>query len=173
MLQRLLLTACFTFAVCLAHGAVTLSECRAALLSPPHKATLEHILTQHSHPAGQAVINAYLGCFTARLAEFSYNPISKWKYFSDGRKLIEEAVLSDSGDSEIRFIRFCVQSKAPTFLGYRDALTDDTRNVISALQRGWLDDHLSFRSKVATFMIAHAELQSDELHFLNQIVLSK
>ncbi len=59
------------------------------------------------------------------MARYAFNPFSKMSYFSNGKKLLERAIEKDSKNTELRFIRFTIQTQAPKFLGYHHAINED------------------------------------------------
>jgi len=144
---------------------------RQLLLGEPTKTDLVHALSSANTSSLVAVQQAYLGCFTARLADFSYNPYTKWRSFTDGRELIEKAVVLEPDNAEVRFVRLCVQTKAPSFLNYHSQVEEDTNIVLIALQRGWLNTEHEFRSKVAQFMLLYAKLTTEQRQMVRQFVL--
>lgn len=85
-----------------------------------------------------AVNLAYLGGFQTILAKHVFSPIEKLKTFKEGKKLIDEAVLKEPNNIEIRFIRLSVQKNAPDFLGYKSNVKEDeefirkNRNTVSS-----------------------------------------
>ncbi len=76
---------------------------------------------------------AYHGAAYTMLADCVQGPMKKWKYFNRGKQIIEEAILLDPEDPEIRFIRFMVQDRAPAFLSY-DNRDEDLPELIQAIQ---------------------------------------
>ncbi len=74
---------------------------------------------------GGTTEKGYLGAALMLSARYGMNPFRKHRDFSEGRLLLEEAIATDPGNAELRFLRFCIQSNAPRFLGYRGDLADD------------------------------------------------
>lgn len=80
----------------------------------------------------------YLGGLQAVLANHVFNPISKLSTFNEGKKNIEQAIKNEPDNAELRFIRLSIQKNAPSFLGYRSSINEDTefikknRNQISS-----------------------------------------
>jgi hypothetical protein len=86
-----------------------------------------------------SVVNlAYLGGYKTIWANHVFSPIEKLKTFKEGKKLIDEAVLKEPNNIEIRFIRLSVQKNAPAFLGYKSNVKEDeefirkNRNTVSS-----------------------------------------
>jgi hypothetical protein len=84
----------------------------------------------------------YLGAFQTIWAKHVTNPISKLRTFSRGKKNIDEAVIADPNNIEIRLVRLSVQINSPAFLGYRNNIDEDkkfiqanNKNITSAVLR--------------------------------------
>lgn len=92
-------------------------------------------LFEKSKP-GLPVLRAYNGAASAAAPECITNPATKISWFRKGRTLLDEAVLSDPSNFEIRFLRFATQDKAPGFLGYNDNLKEDKIYLINNLSKG-------------------------------------
>ena len=69
---------------------------------------------------------AYLGGLQTIWARHVFSPISKLNTFKEGKKNIEQAIENDPKNLEIRFIRLSVQKNAPSFLGYKANINEDT-----------------------------------------------
>lgn len=77
---------------------------------------------------------AYLGASLTVLAKFGFNPFSKIKNFKEGKDLIENAVIKDPRNLEIRYIRLGVQSYVPFFLNYKDDIEKDKAIILDAIK---------------------------------------
>lgn len=81
---------------------------------------------------------AYLGGLQTIWANHVFSPISKLNTFKEGKKNIEQAIKKEPENVELRFIRLSVQKNAPSFLGYKSNINEDTefikknRNQISS-----------------------------------------
>jgi hypothetical protein len=76
------------------------------------------------------VIAGYRGMGYMLLAKHSYNPVTKLSAFSKGKKLLENAILAESRNVELRFLRLSVQLNAPGFLNYSDEIAQDKKLII-------------------------------------------
>lgn len=72
----------------------------------------------------------YKASVTMLLAEHTFNPFKKLKYFNKGKKMLQEAVEADRTNIELRFLRFTAQSNAPSFLGYDDHIQADKKFLL-------------------------------------------
>ena len=68
---------------------------------------------------------AYNACATMMMAKHVYNPFSKLSYFNKGKKLLEKCINANNENIEIRFLRFAIQTKSPSFLGYNNSIEKD------------------------------------------------
>ncbi len=73
-----------------------------------------------------AVHLGYLGGLQTIWANHVFSPISKLNTFKEGKKNIEQAIKKEPNNVELRFIRLSVQKNAPSFLGYRSNINEDT-----------------------------------------------
>lgn len=72
---------------------------------------------------------AYLGALQTIWANHVFNPISKLNTFKEGKKNIEQAIKKEPANVELRFIRLSVQKNAPSFLGYKPNINEDTEFI--------------------------------------------
>lgn len=61
------------------------------------------------------------------------NPFTKFSYFKKGKILLEKAITQDLKNIELRFIRYCVQTNAPSIVDYNDKINDDKKILFSYL----------------------------------------
>jgi len=109
------------------------------------------LVMQLRHGSRGNTEKGYLGAALMLSARYGINPFRKHRDFSEGKVLLEEAIAKDHGNAELRFLRFCIQSNAPRFLGYRDDLAGD-----------WL-----FLSRWLEGSTAHSELRRRIAESLN------
>lgn len=94
----------------------------------------EELLELSGNQKDAAVIfQGYHGAANMMIAKHVGNPFSKLSYFKNGKKILEEAIQADKENIELRFLRFSVQSEAPGFLGYRDAVEEDKKLLLQGL----------------------------------------
>ena len=70
-------------------------------------------------------IDAYIGANNLLISKFSKNIVKKFKYFEEGKNLIEQAIKNDPKNIEIIFIRYLNQINSPWFLNYNQNLGED------------------------------------------------
>jgi hypothetical protein len=79
------------------------------------------------------LLQAYAGILHALKAKHVFSPFSKISHLRRGLRLLNDAVTSAPAEFEVRFLRFSLLHNIPSFLGYRDALRDDTEAVFTLL----------------------------------------
>jgi hypothetical protein len=84
---------------------------------------------------GNAVWVAYHGVVTISMARFTVNPVRRYHYFKEGKKLIEKSVAMEPLNVEVRFLRLSVQDHTPSFLGYNDSIESDKKYILEQLSR--------------------------------------
>lgn len=72
---------------------------------------------------------AYLGALQTIWANHVFSPVSKLGTFKEGKKNIEQAIKKEPDNVELRFIRLSVQKNAPSFLGYKSNINEDTEFI--------------------------------------------
>lgn len=84
----------------------------------------------HGHP--EPLMQCYKGMAMLLKAGNVINPYYKWAYFNKGKMLLEHAIKRDPQNPEIRFMRFCAQTNAPSFLNYSSNRNDDKELLLKA-----------------------------------------
>lgn len=110
----------------------------------------------------EALKLAYLGSSEAMLAEYGYNPFSKFNMFKRGTEQIEKAVILAPENAEIRFLRLGVQTNAPSFLGYNTNQNEDVGMILKGLTIGAFQKDSSFRTKVINYLANKAPLSEQQ-----------
>ena len=91
------------------------------------KALCEKMINELSETKNNsATYLGYLGGFQTIWANHVFSPISKLNTFKEGKKNIEKAIKKEPENVELRFIRLSVQKNAPSFLGYKSNVKEDT-----------------------------------------------
>ncbi len=76
------------------------------------------------------IITGYYASALTIKAKFVFSPFSKLEYFNKGTKLLDKTVTENPDNIELRFMRFCIQTRAPHFLGYDDMLKTDIKLIV-------------------------------------------
>jgi len=108
------------------------------------KAALESI------PAPNECIKGYIGATYMVEAKHVYNPSTKLSYFNNGKNLLDNAIKKEPGNIELKFIRICIQTNAPSFLGYNKHIETDKAFIISTYA---VQTDVDLKKRIKEFMI--------------------
>lgn len=99
----------------------------------------------------QPLLAGYKACATMVMAKYTINPFSRFNYFKTGKKLLEGSIAADPKNIELRFMRYSVQTNAPSFLNYTQNVADDKlflqRNVVTLTDLSLKNTILSYLKK--------------------------
>ncbi len=138
-------------------------SCRSIYFSEPSEEQALLLQKTASEIKGNEALKlAYLGSAEAMLAEYGYNPFSKFKMFKRGTEQIEKAVLLAPENPEIRFLRLGVQTNAPSFLGYNTNQNEDVGMILKGLANGAFQNESSYRTKVINYIANKAPLSEQQ-----------
>ncbi len=169
--MRSLLVICFSVlsAPLWASGHNVLELRRLYYKANEDKASSELFCTQMEmlEAKGDALLLCYKGVARMMAAKHRVNPYKKLTLFQEGRELLEDAVRRDPANTEVRFMRFCVQSQAPGILGYSSNMKEDKRLL---LQRwpGMRDADL--KGRIRSFLLRYGECSAAEKQVLEGVV---
>ncbi|MDZ4664978.1 MAG: hypothetical protein SGJ15_08900 [Bacteroidota bacterium] len=76
------------------------------------------------------LLSGYKGMAYMIRANYSWNPYNKFSFFLKGKDLLDNAIEQDPINIELRWLRFCVQTNAPSFLGYSGKTKEDKAAVL-------------------------------------------
>lgn len=148
---------------------ITVAEVRA--LYPrcnKEKEVCEQLFAKLSeaHIENNSLLNAYYGAVAANLANHAKEPGQKIKLFNLGRRLLENAVLSDSLSIEIRFLRFTIQANCPESLHYNKSMPADKLFIMNFLETG---SHSSLRKNITSYILASKNFSKEERERIRMI----
>ena len=83
----------------------------------------------------ESVHLGYKGSATMMKARYGLNPFTKLSNFINGKKMLEKAISMDTNNAELRYLRFTIQTNAPSFLGYRSNLNTDKKFLVASLHK--------------------------------------
>ena len=75
-------------------------------------------------PGNENIIKGYKAVCTSALAQYIFNPYTKYQLFNEGKAQLEESIATEKG-VEIVFLRVVIQLSIPKFLGYADDIEND------------------------------------------------
>ncbi|NEU08248.1 hypothetical protein GZH53_07985 [Flavihumibacter sp. R14] len=117
-------------------NASTLPEIRSLYRKAAGQEKSCRILTELQIPDKGENISELIGykaAATMVMAKYVLNPISKINYFRKGKNMLEKAVRNDTKNVELRFLRFTIQTNAPSFLGYNNSIKTDQQFLTVSL----------------------------------------
>lgn len=97
------------------------------------------------------ILLCYKGMSYMMRAKHNINPISKLSAFNKGKEFLELAVKYDLENVEVRFMRFSVQTNAPSMLNYNQDINEDKELLIKAWKSGITD--IDLKQKIKGFML--------------------
>lgn len=116
----------------------------------------------------EPLTQAYRGVSNIFMARFVWSPWSKYNYFTTGRDLLENAIESDKFNIEMRYLRYTVQTNAPSFLSYNSHINLDKNLIL----KNWVnlkDEDL--KNRISVYMSSDKNLtESERAEFRNFIL---
>ena len=95
------------------------------------------------------VLVGYKACGTMMMAKYVFNPFSKLSYFRRGKKILETVIAANSDVVELRFLRYSIQTNAPSFLGYNKHIAEDKMFLKKAVP---LLDDAAFKARIDDYL---------------------
>lgn len=75
--------------------------------------------------SGLSISEVYLASAYMQMAKYVFSPYSKLKYFNKGKDMLEVFISKNSNSIDGKYVRYMVQSNAPSFLGYSSDMVSD------------------------------------------------
>jgi hypothetical protein len=76
------------------------------------------------------VITGYRGAAAALMADHSKGKAEKLKFFREGRSLLEQSIIKDNSNAELRLLRLSIQSNCPKVLNYNKDIPADKKFIL-------------------------------------------
>jgi len=95
-------------------------------------------------------------------------PLTKLKYFKEGKKELNDVIKKNPKNVEIRYLRFSMQKQIPNFLGYHDNINEDFNLIINDIEICTMHD--SLKNKIISNMLLLNNLTSDEKSELTKLM---
>lgn len=105
------------------------------------------------------IIIGYKGAIMAAMANHIKNKQEKLKLFNSGKKFIDQSVITDNENVELRFLRFTIQSNCPKALGYNNQLDSDKKFILDNLDS---IKNSSLKKKMGSFLLESNYLSTAE-----------
>jgi hypothetical protein len=121
----------------------------------------------------QPVRLGYKGMASFMLAYHSRNPLSKLKYFIEGKGSLEKAIEHAPASPELRYLRFTVQTNAPAFLNYGRNIDEDKKILLAALVSPTQDGiDRDLRQRMLDYMLESKYCSDRDKQLLFQVELT-
>lgn len=124
-----------------------------------HDAEVFKAFLASSPDVDRAILLAYQGMYYMIKANLSWNPYEKLSFFNKGKNMLEEAIARNPANMELRFLRFCVQSNAPVFLGYSSKLDEDKNSILQAYSSS---KDIDLKKRIKTFITENTASSDNE-----------
>lgn len=103
------------------------------------------------------------------MAKHVFNPYSKFKYFLDGKKILETVIHKNPENIELKLIRFAIQVNIPNFLGYNNDINSDKAFLLKKITTldVKLHDDSTLKELIIKYLIESKKCNKSELEKLN------
>lgn len=123
-------------------------------------------LLKDYHENNNCKYAGYKACATILMAKHVGNPFKKYYYFKEGKKLLEKCIDNEIDNAELRYLRFTIQTNAPTFLGYCSEIQSDKVFLMESINKIKDSD---LRHLIISTLKRSKVLNSNEMQLLKSI----
>lgn len=117
-----------------------------------------------------AEAKGYIAAMNFMKSQYVSFPTTKLKYFKIGKKQLDEVIANNTGNVEMRYIRFLMQKQIPSFLGYHKNIDEDFEAIVSGIKAYKLERAL--KMKIVNNMLLVDNLTSTEKSELDKLKLN-
>jgi len=114
-----------------------ISHFRASFVEIKNYETAEAFLAtevSESNFSFSVTIRSYKAVCKMMMAQYVYNPFTKYSWFNKGKTLLEQSIVLDKNVENI-YLRLIVQINVPSFLGYKTEIESDTKYILENLEK--------------------------------------
>lgn len=116
-------------------------------------------------------IIAYRGATEALLTKHEWSPFAKLEYLRMSQTSLTNAVVADSENLEVRFIRYAVEKNIPRFLGFSQHVNEDEKIIaVGIKEANKLNIDPSFTEYIINFMIENSDLPNEKIYELRLVL---
>ncbi|MFD1294433.1 hypothetical protein ACFQ5N_11355 [Lutibacter holmesii] len=112
----------------------------------------------------------YIAAMNFMKSRFVKNPFTKFKYFKIGKKELDEVILNNPKNVEMRYIRYLMQKQIPEFLGYHENISEDFNVIADLIESSTLNEVM--KRKILKNMLLVSNLTIEEKNILTKIETS-
>ncbi|WP_111708356.1 hypothetical protein [Lutibacter citreus] len=113
-----------------------------------------------------AEAKGYYAAMVFMKSRFVKNPFSKLKHFKQGKKILDQDIVENPLNVEIRYIRYIMQKQIPNFLGYNDFISEDFNVITQEMVNAKLD--LALKKYILNNMLLLESLKIEEKEKIEQ-----
>lgn len=135
-MKRILSSFLFVIFFCISFAGEDISHFRKSFEGIKDYETAEAFLDteiSESNYRSAVTINSYKAVCNMMMAQYVYNPFSKYSWFNKGKKLLEQTIVLDKNVENI-YLRLIVQLNVPSFLSYTTEIESDTKFILENLE---------------------------------------
>ncbi len=170
MKKIFLLFVCLFYTLLLhANGSIELARKEFKKAAFNDKVTNEVYQVLVSSKTQDPLTQAYVAYYTALKARHVTSPYEKITYVRSFDQAIKKAVALAPDNFEIRFLRFSVQDKLPTYLGYSKELAVDKKIIMQKIQSNRLDVPATFKKDLKAVLLNSKMLSIAEKKIIEKI----
>lgn len=120
-----------------------------------------------------ALTQAYIASLEALKAKHAWSPISKHQYMKSFEQIINDAIKRSPENMEIRYLRYNVQYRVPSYLGYSENLVEDRKFIVdSFLKKNFATNNKSLIYEVYSFMVTSKSVSPEEKLKMEKVLRS-
>ena len=127
------------------------------------------LLLQKTTDKSRAELQGYKAMSSFMVCLHSYNPYTKFNYFLEGKKQLQQAIENYPQNLELRFLRYTTQLNTPSFLGYNSHMQEDKEFI---LNKAKLITDTDFFNRLYNYAQTAKKLNAEEKKALQQALLS-
>jgi hypothetical protein len=86
------------------------------------------------------------------LAKYMWNPLHKFNQFQEWKPHLEEALVKEPNNPDLRFFRLSIQYNVPSILDYKSEMEQDASIIIRALDAGYWSSSPEHRAFVSALL---------------------
>ena len=170
MKKIFLLFVCLFYTLFLhANGSIELARKEFKKAAFNDKVTNEVYQVLVSSKTQDPLTQAYVAYFTALKARHVTSPYEKITYVRSFDKAIKKAVALAPDNFEIRFLRFSVQDKLPSYLGFSKELVVDKKIILQQIQSHKVDVPANFKKDMKAVLLNSKTLSIAEKKIIEKI----
>ena len=112
----------------------------------------------------------YIAAMNFMKSRFVKFPFTKLKYFKIGKNELDDVILKNPKNVEMRYIRYLMQKQIPDFLGYNENIDEDFNIIVNQLKYSGLSHQ--FKLKIINNMLLVSNLTDKEKNRLTNLEIN-